>query len=181
MTLLRRNGSGRVWLIILVLTLGLAGVTYFVFQSNTDRNNTAINKETNAIQPKKDSEVKKENVATETIIKTGDSEYGSMLFDSRGQAIYIWELEESQTAECYGDCANAWPPVLTNGAPVASADINSKLLGTTKRTDGTTQVTYNGHPLYFYAHEKAGEVKCHNTRTHGGLWWVIQSNGVRAK
>jgi predicted lipoprotein with Yx(FWY)xxD motif len=103
-----------------------------------------------------------------------------MLFDARKQAIYIWESEESITPECYADCAEAWPPVLTDGAPTASGEVDSTLLGTTKRRDGTTQVTYNGHPLYFYAHEGPGEVKCHNVSTHGGLWWVVAPDGIRA-
>ena len=118
--------------------------------------------------------------ATRTVITTGDSQFGTMLFNEKKQAIYIWELEESDKAECYGDCAEAWPPVLTEGAPQATGSVNGSLLGTTKRTDGTTQVTYNGHPLYYYAHEAPGEVKCHNISTHGGLWWVIQPNGNRA-
>lgn len=118
--------------------------------------------------------------ATGTVITTGDSQFGTMLFNEKKQAIYIWELEESDKAECYGDCAEAWPPVLTDGQPQAAGDVNGSLLGTTKRTDGTTQVTYNGHPLYYYAHEAPGEVKCHNISTHGGLWWVIQPNGNRA-
>ncbi len=118
--------------------------------------------------------------ATGTVITTGDSQFGPMLFNEKKQAIYIWELEESDKAECYGNCAEAWPPVLTDGQPQATGDVNGSLLGTTKRTDGTTQVTYNGHPLYYYAHEAPGEVKCHNISTHGGLWWVIQPNGNRA-
>lgn len=115
-----------------------------------------------------------------TVITTGDSQFGTMLFNEKKQAIYIWELEESDKAECYGDCAEAWPPVLTDGEPQATGGVNGSLLGTTKRTDGTTQVTYNGHPLYYYAHEEPGEVKCHNISTHGGLWWVIQPDGNRA-
>lgn len=103
-----------------------------------------------------------------------------MLFDAKKQAIYIWEKEPSSQPECYDDCATAWPPVLTTGPPTASGKVDAGLLGTTKRTDGTTQVTYNGHPLYFYAHEGPGEVKCHNISTHGGLWWVIQPDGKRA-
>lgn len=118
--------------------------------------------------------------ATGTVITTGDSEFGPMLFNEKKQAIYIWELEESETPECYGDCAEAWPPVLTDGDPQATGDVNGSLLGTTQRSDGSTQVTYNGHPLYYYAHEGAGEVECHNIKTHGGLWWVIQPNGERA-
>lgn len=91
-----------------------------------------------------------------------------MLFNDEKQAIYIWELEESTKPECYGDCAEKWPPVLTNGVPRAMDGVRGDLLSTTKRTDGTTQVTYNGRPLYYYAHEGAGEVKCHKVSTHGG-------------
>lgn len=118
--------------------------------------------------------------ATGTVITTGDSQFGTMLFNEKKQAIYIWELEESEKPECYGNCAEAWPPVLTDGKPQATGGVNGDLLGTAKRTDGSTQVTYNGHPLYYYAHEGPGEVKCHNISTHGGLWWVIQPSGNRA-
>ena len=118
--------------------------------------------------------------ATGTVITTGESEFGTMLFNEKKQAIYIWELEESEKPECYAGCAEAWPPVLTDGDPQAAGNVNNNLLGTTVRTDGSTQVTYNKHPLYYYAHEEPGEVKCHNISTHGGLWWVIQPNGNRA-
>lgn len=115
-----------------------------------------------------------------TTIASGDSQFGSMLFDLNNQAIYIWELEPTGTPACYDDCALAWPPVLTNGAPVADGAVDQQLLGTVMRSDGSTQVTYNGHPLYYYAHEGPGEVLCHNVATHGGLWWVMQPNGDRA-
>lgn len=115
-----------------------------------------------------------------TMITTAASEFGQMLFDANKQAIYIWESEKSITPECYDDCAQAWPPVLTGAAPTGSGEVDTALLGTTKRRDGTTQVTYNGHPLYFYAHEGRGEVKCHNVSTHGGLWWVVNPDGIRA-
>ena len=180
MALISEKGSSLVWLVVLVAVIGIAVVGYFIFQSNTDNNDSAINQETSIEQSEENSEVEKEDVTTGTIITTGDSEFGSILFDDRGQAIYIWELEDSTTAKCYGDCAEAWPPVLTDGTPIATGSVNSELLGTTERTDGSTQVTYNGHPLYYYAHEEVGEVKCHNVSTHGGLWWVIQPSGVRA-
>jgi predicted lipoprotein with Yx(FWY)xxD motif len=113
-------------------------------------------------------------------ITSAGSDFGPMLFDAAGQAIYIWELEPTSTPQCYGDCAVAWPPVLTDGAPVATGDVQSGLLGTVQRTEGTTQVTYNGHPLYYYVDEGPGEVRCHNVATHGGLWWVITPQGNRA-
>lgn len=180
MTLINRKSSGIVWLVVLIAVTVVTGVGYLVLQSNTGRSDSVINQETSVKQPVVTPEVKRQDATKGTVITTGDSEFGSMLFDDKGQAIYIWEVENSTTAKCYGDCAKEWPPVLTNGAPIASASVNSGLLGTTKRTDGTTQVTYNGHPLYYYAHEKAGEVKCHNISTHGGLWWVIQPSGIRA-
>lgn len=118
--------------------------------------------------------------ATGTTITSAESEYGNILWGPNRQAIYIWEREPSTTPQCYDDCATAWPPVLTTEEPSAGAGIDDTLLGTTERSDGTTQVTYNGHPLYYYAHEGPGEVKCHNVTTHGGLWWVITVDGARA-
>lgn len=121
-----------------------------------------------------------EDVRDGTVIKTRSSEFGPMLFGPDRQAIYMWESEQSSKPECYGGCAEAWPPVLTDGEPQAAGSTDPRLLGTAKRRDGSTQVTYGGHPLYYYAHEGPGEVKCHNVATHGGLWWVVRPNGKRA-
>lgn len=182
MGLLSKKSSGLVWLVVLIAVIGLASVAYFALQPNAnDKNDLATNQEAIVMQPEEKTETTKEEVTKGTVITSGDSEFGPMLFDNNKQAIYIWEVEESSTPECYGNCAKAWPPVLTDGAPIASGSVNAELLGTTKRTDGTTQVTYNNHPLYYYAHEKPGEVKCHNVSTHGGLWWVIQPSGIRAE
>ena len=177
----QRDKKLRRSVLLIVLAVIFLGAVYLVLQSDGKADEATVTNQTDVMQPKKMVEDKKETAATGTVVTTGNSQYGSMLFDSLGQAIYIWELEDSSTPECYGACAAAWPPVLTDGQPVASGDVQGSMLGTTKRTDGTTQVTYNGHPLYFYANEKPGEVECHNVRTHGGLWWVIQPNGIRAK
>jgi len=115
--------------------------------------------------------------ATGTTIKVGDSEYGQMLFDDTDQAIYLFDKESGPKAECYGACAEAWPPVLTEGEPQAGPGAKAQLLGTIQRDDGSTQVTYNDHPLYFYAHEGKGEVLCHNVEEFGGLWLVVDPGG----
>ena len=117
---------------------------------------------------------------TGTVIKSANSQFGKMLFDGTGQAIYIFDKEETTKPECYGACAKAWPPVLTEGTPIATDGTRASLLGTAKRTDGTTQVTYGDHPLYFYAHEAKNEVKCHNIRGFGGLWLVVTPQGRAA-
>lgn len=114
-----------------------------------------------------------------TTITTAPSDYGPVLWGPDRQVVYIWEKEPTDEAQCYGDCAEAWPPVLTKGEPIAAGDVDADLLGTTLRRDGSTQVTYNGHPLYYYAHEGPGEVTCHDVATHGGLWWVVTTAGER--
>jgi predicted lipoprotein with Yx(FWY)xxD motif len=118
--------------------------------------------------------------ATGTTVITADSEYGTMLYDASGQPIYLFDAESDSEPRCYGECADEWPPVLTSGAPRATEDVRSSLLGTTRRDDGTTQVTYAGHPLYFYAHEGKYQVLCHNVDEFGGTWLVVRPDGTPA-
>jgi predicted lipoprotein with Yx(FWY)xxD motif len=117
------------------------------------------------------------STAAGTTIKTGDSQFGDVLFDGDDQAIYYFDKESGSKSECYGACAEAWPPVLTKGEPQAGNGVDAGLLGTTKRDDGTTQVTYDGHPLYLYAHEGPNQVTCHDVSEFGGLWLAVQPNG----
>jgi predicted lipoprotein with Yx(FWY)xxD motif len=112
-----------------------------------------------------------------TEITVASSQFGDIIFDRNDQAIYLFDRETTSKPECYGDCAAAWPPVLTEGAPVASGAAKQSLLGTTERDDGTIQVTYAGQPLYYYAHEGPGQVLCHNVAEFGGLWLVLGANG----
>jgi predicted lipoprotein with Yx(FWY)xxD motif len=106
-----------------------------------------------------------------------DSDFGPMLFDSSKQAIYVFERDRRNESVCYGDCAKAWPPVLSAGAPAAGDGVRPSLLGTIKRRGGRRQVTYAGRPLYFYAHEDAGQVLCHNVNLNGGFWWAVGADG----
>jgi predicted lipoprotein with Yx(FWY)xxD motif len=115
-----------------------------------------------------------------TEIIVADSEYGSMLYDASGQPIYLFDAEPSSRPTCYGACADEWPPVLTAGEPRAKEPARSDLLGTALRTDGTNQVTYAGHPLYFYAHEGKYQVLCHNVEEFGGTWLVVRPDGSPA-
>ncbi len=109
-----------------------------------------------------------------------ESDFGTILYDEGGQAIYVFDVETTSRPRCYGSCADAWPPVLTGGAPLAGKRVTESLLGTTPRTDGTTQVTYDGHPLYFYAHEGKYDVECHDIFLNGGNWYAVQPDGRRA-
>jgi predicted lipoprotein with Yx(FWY)xxD motif len=115
--------------------------------------------------------------ASGTTVQVAGSDYGQILFDGDNQAIYSFDKEKGSTSECYDDCATAWPPVLTKGQPQAGTGADTGQLGTTKREDGTTQVTYAGHPLYYYEEDPPGEVLCQNVDEFGGLWLVVKPDG----
>lgn len=114
------------------------------------------------------------------VITLESSPFGPVLFDGSGQAIYLFDAETTSKPNCYGECASAWPPVLTKGRPIAQGGVQPELLGVTTRRDGSTQVTYGGKPLYFYAHEGKHLVLCHNIREFGGLWLAITTTGAPA-
>jgi predicted lipoprotein with Yx(FWY)xxD motif len=117
--------------------------------------------------------------AAGTRITVSSSEFGPMVWGPKRQAIYVFQKDGFKRSRCYGECAEAWPPVYTSGAPVAGKGARKSLLGTARRRDGRLQVTYRGRPLYYYAHESSGQVRCHDVNLNGGLWWVIGADGKR--
>ena len=114
------------------------------------------------------------------VVVAADSEYGPMLYDATGQPIYLFTAERGDRPACYEACAADWPPVLTRGEPRARGDVRDPLLGVTRRDDGSRQVTYAGHPLYFYAHEGKYQVLCHDVVEYGGTWLVVRPDGTPA-
>lgn len=114
-----------------------------------------------------------------TKLKVVDSEYGSVVANGRGEALYLFDREQRGKSECYGACAKAWPPVLTKGKPRA-AGAAASLLGTTKRRNGKLQVTYAGQPLYYYVGDSPGTILCHDVDEFGGTWLVVQPDGSPA-
>jgi predicted lipoprotein with Yx(FWY)xxD motif len=101
---------------------------------------------------------------------------GSALSDSHGRALYFRALD-SRTSTCYGSCAVAWPPLLTAAKPVAGHGVKQSLLGTTKRRDGKLQVTYAGHPLYYFGGDlQPGEITGQGTAS---TWWLVTPAGVK--
>ena len=106
------------------------------------------------------------------------SRYGKILFDGRGRVLYLFARDRGGRSSCSGACAKAWPPFLTRGAPRARSGVNAKLLGTTRRGNGTLQVTYAKHPLYYFKEDtKPGQIKCQNVSNFGGLWLVVTPSG----
>jgi predicted lipoprotein with Yx(FWY)xxD motif len=111
-------------------------------------------------------------------LKVMNSRYGRMLFDGKGRALYLFTRERTSRSRCYGECARAWPPFLTKGKPRARSDVKGSLLGTTRRRNGEVQVTYRGHPLYYYVDDREpGQVLCQDVVEFGGTWLVVSPSG----
>lgn len=119
-------------------------------------------------------------MAAGTKVEVRGSQFGTMLWGPKRQAIYIFQRDRRNVSRCFGSCAKAWPPVFTRGRPVAGRGVRKSLLGSIRRGK-RRQVTYAGKPLYYYAHEGPGQVLCHNVFLDGGLWWVIAPDGKRRK
>jgi predicted lipoprotein with Yx(FWY)xxD motif len=117
--------------------------------------------------------------AKTTPVKTGPSPYGRILTDGKGHTLYLFTREKTATSQCYGACAKAWPPLIARGKPVARGAAKQSLLGTTRRRDGSRQVTYGGHPVYYYVGEtKPAQVLCQNVDEFGGTWLVVSPSGA---
>jgi predicted lipoprotein with Yx(FWY)xxD motif len=117
--------------------------------------------------------------AGETIMVATNSKLGQILVGEKGMTVYLFVADTGTTSTCYTSCATIWPPVLTTGAPQAGAGASASLLGTTTRTDGKVEVTYAGHPLYYFVQDKAaGDTTGQGINGFGGLWWVLSPSGA---
>ena len=111
------------------------------------------------------------------------SAVGKVLVDSEGMTLYYFEKDQkgSGKSKCEGACAEAWPPLTTEGEPEAMKGVKAAMLGTIEREDGSTQVTYAGWPLYtFVADQKPGEDNGTDSKAFGASWYPLHSNGQKA-
>ena len=113
-----------------------------------------------------------------TTVDIARSPLGRILVDSKGRTLYDFPPDMQGASTCYGACAALWPPLTTTGKPHAGAGVSASLLGTTKRSDGKLEVTYNGHPLYYYvADSKRGQTTGQGLIQFGAPWWVLTPTG----
>ena len=111
-------------------------------------------------------------------LATAKNKLGTILVDSKGRTLYMWDADKGTTSTCYGACAKAWPPLLTTAKPVSGTGVTASLIGTTKRTDGKLEVTYGGHPLYYFVADAApGQVTGQGSKGFGAAWWVLAPSG----
>jgi predicted lipoprotein with Yx(FWY)xxD motif len=113
-----------------------------------------------------------------TAVKIANTKLGRVLVDSKGITLYDFVKDKGTTSVCYGACAALWPPLLTTSKPVAGTGVKASLLGTTKRKDGKLEVTYGGHPLYYFVTDrKPGQTTGQGVNQFGGPWWVLSRAG----
>src|SRR6478736_1771779 len=113
-------------------------------------------------------------------VGTSTSSLGRILVDSQGRTLYLFEADKAGRSVCNGACAAYWPPLLTKSKPVAKGAVKSSLLGVTRRANGTTQVTYAGHPLYRFVQDtKPGQTNGQGLNLFGGEWYVLSASGKK--
>ena len=114
--------------------------------------------------------------ASELTTRTGSQ--GTYLTDGSGRTVYLFEADHGSASTCSGSCASVWPPLTTSGTPATSGAAKAGDLGTSKRSDGSTQITYRGHPLYYYAGDsKAGDTTGQGSTGFGASWWMVSPDG----
>ncbi|HKC18584.1 MAG TPA: hypothetical protein VKE27_03040 [Candidatus Dormibacteraeota bacterium] len=124
------------------------------------------------------SPVPSASAPTATVAAATNPKLGQILVDGNGRTLYLFEADKGASSVCYGACATYWPPLLTGGSPTAGAGVNASLLGTTKRTDGTIEVTYAGHPLYYVVTDhNPGDSTGQAVNNFGAAWYVVGPDG----
>src|SRR3954447_24893935 len=111
-------------------------------------------------------------------VATAATGLGTVLVDGQGRTLYLFEKDKGATSTCYGACASIWPPLTTDAKSVTGIGLPASKLGSTKRTDGKTEVTYAGHPLYTYAgYTKPDDVQGQGLDQFGAEWYVLAPSG----
>jgi predicted lipoprotein with Yx(FWY)xxD motif len=123
------------------------------------------------------SKIARASTRTATV-RVANSRLGRILVDSTGRTLYLFKADVGTTSKCFGACAIAWPPLRTGGKPAVRSGARAALVGTTKRSDGARQVTYNGHPLYLFIKDhKPGDVTGQGVTAFGATWFAVSPAG----
>ena len=116
--------------------------------------------------------------STKPQLATASSRYGRILTDGVGRTLYLFDIENDSIPKCYDACALNWPPLLATTASTSDPRLNRALIADSQRKNGSHQLTYNRHPLYYYVGDgSAGEIKCQAVIEFGGGWYVVDTRG----
>ncbi|HTA34624.1 MAG TPA: hypothetical protein VK721_14485 [Solirubrobacteraceae bacterium] len=116
--------------------------------------------------------------AARKTIEVRSTRLGKILVDSQGRTLYLFKKDSPGKSACNGECAKFWPPLRVSGRPTAGSGISAARLGTISRSDGTRQVTYNGHPLYTFLQDSSpGQTHGEGVTAFGATWFVLSPAG----
>jgi predicted lipoprotein with Yx(FWY)xxD motif len=116
---------------------------------------------------------------TSATVSLRKTKLGLILVNSRGHTLYLFAKDRNGKSACSGSCARFWPPLLSHGTPTSGPGVRASLLGTTRRSTGSLQVTYNRHPLYTYALDKqSGQTNGENNLAFGARWYAVSAKGT---
>jgi predicted lipoprotein with Yx(FWY)xxD motif len=122
------------------------------------------------------------NIVTKARVAVGNTEIGQILVGENGRTLYLFEADKGGNPTCSGPCAKAWPPYITTEEPEAGEGAKAELLGTVRRDDGSLQVTYNKHPLYYYIRDRqAGDTLGNDIKHFGAEWYAVTPEGKKAR
>jgi predicted lipoprotein with Yx(FWY)xxD motif len=111
-------------------------------------------------------------------VQVRNTRLGKILVNSRGQTLYLFKKDSGKKSKCFGACANAWPPLRANGKPTVGSGAHASMVGTTARSDGARQVTYNGHPVYLFSDDqRPGDTNGEGLTAFGGRWYAVSPAG----
>jgi predicted lipoprotein with Yx(FWY)xxD motif len=112
-------------------------------------------------------------------VSLSKTKLGPILVNSKGHTLYMFARDRNDKSSCSGSCAQFWPPYLQHGKATAGSGVKASLLGTTRRSNGSMQVTYNKHPLYSFAlDKKAGQTGGEGNVAFGGKWYAVSAKGT---
>jgi predicted lipoprotein with Yx(FWY)xxD motif len=169
---MRRGIFGAVLLIALATAASACG-------GDEEGGGAATSRSTSTTSASDSSPAETSRAKQTTTVKVMQTRYGRMLVDGKGRALYLFTKEGGPKARCYGGCAEAWPVFYARGKVRAGQGAKRALIGTTRRRGGRRQITYAGHPLYYYVTDrKPGQVTCQNVVEFGGTWLVVAPSGA---
>jgi predicted lipoprotein with Yx(FWY)xxD motif len=120
----------------------------------------------------------KSNGGEQGTVDVATSGLGQILVDSQGRTLYLFAKDMGTQSECTGACASAWPPLRATGKPTVGSGANASLVGTTMRSDGNTQVTYGGHPVYLFSGDQnPGDTNGEGLVAYGASWYAVSPTG----
>ena len=173
----RRTGKFRIAGVAALATAGL--IVAGCGSSSSSSSNAATNAAATSAPSSSSTSSAAAPAAGGVTVKTAKGSSGTYLVGPNGRALYLWVADTGDKSSCSGACAGAWPPLLTKGKPAAGTGVNASDLGTTMRSDGTEEVTYKGHPLYYFVADKsAGSITGQGSDDFGAKWWLVAPSGT---